>query len=115
MLSVSEYSAPRAGISEASIPPQASPRHGLRPRKARFRFAQQDYCSSTTSIRLNFRIARHPSGIDVKRGDHCLQADFSGLIRTVEAADHPISNGRRSHLRLGVLNLLPSYLAGIRP
>ena len=34
------------------------------------------------------------------------------IIDLNEAANR---NGRRSHLRLGVLNLLPSYLAGIRP
>jgi hypothetical protein len=27
----------------------------LRPRRARFRFARSDHCSSTTSIDLNFR------------------------------------------------------------
>src|SRR6516225_4077156 len=28
-------------------------------RRARFRFARPDHCSSTTSTRLNFRVARH--------------------------------------------------------
>jgi hypothetical protein len=32
---------------------------GLRPRRARFRFARQDHCSSTTSIRLNFWMSRY--------------------------------------------------------
>jgi len=27
-----------------------------------------------------FRVARNPAKIDAKRGDHCLQADFTGLI-----------------------------------
>ena len=30
----------------------------------------------------NFRFARHPSWADAKRGDHILQADLSGRIRT---------------------------------
>jgi hypothetical protein len=30
-----------------------------------------------------FRVARNPSRIDVKRGDHFLQADIPGLIRTM--------------------------------
>jgi hypothetical protein len=30
-----------------------------------------------------FRVARHPSRVDAKRGDHFLQADFPGLIRTM--------------------------------
>ena len=29
-------------------------------RRCRSRFAREDHCSSTTSIRLNFRMARHP-------------------------------------------------------
>jgi hypothetical protein len=33
----------------------------LRPRRARFHFARQNHCSSTTSIRLNFRMRRHPT------------------------------------------------------
>ena len=36
---------------------QAIPSAWLRLRRARFRFARQDHCSSTTSIRLNFRLA----------------------------------------------------------
>jgi hypothetical protein len=46
---------------------QATPSAWLRPRRARFRFARQDHCSSTTSIRLNFRLARHPPAILAKR------------------------------------------------
>jgi len=38
-----------------------------------------------------FRVARNPSRIDAKRGDHFLQADFSGLIRTVEPGYLPVS------------------------
>ena len=34
----------------------------LRPRRARFRFARQDHCSFTASIRLNFRMGRKPLG-----------------------------------------------------
>jgi len=30
-----------------------------------------------------FRVARHPSRIDVKRGDHFLQADFPVLISSM--------------------------------
>jgi len=30
-----------------------------------------------------FRVARNPSGIDVKRGDHFLQADFPVLISSM--------------------------------
>ena len=41
---------------------QAIPSAWLRPRRARFRFARQDHCSSTMPIRLNFRLARR-SGI----------------------------------------------------
>lgn len=37
----------------------------LRPRGACFRFARQDHCSSTTSIRLNFRLARRPTIIQL--------------------------------------------------
>jgi hypothetical protein len=48
--------------------------------QSRFRFARQDQLSSTTSIRLNFRMARNPSSIDAKRGDHFLLADLSLLI-----------------------------------
>src|SRR5713101_3512807 len=39
----------------------------------------------------NFRVARNPSRIGGRRGDHFLQADFSGLIRTVEAGYLPVS------------------------
>ncbi len=45
------------GISKASIRPPSYPSAWLRPRRARFRFARQDHFSSTTSIRLNFRLA----------------------------------------------------------
>jgi hypothetical protein len=38
-----------------SMSPPGYPSAWLRPRRARFRFAQQDHCSSTTSISLNFR------------------------------------------------------------
>jgi hypothetical protein len=47
-----------AGIFKASMSPPGYPSARLRPRRARFRFARQDHCSSTTSIGLNFRIAR---------------------------------------------------------
>ena len=67
-----------------SMSPPGYPSARLRPRRTRFRFARQDHCSSTTSIRFNFRMPRNPSRVDAKRGDHFLQADFSGLIRTVE-------------------------------
>ncbi len=39
-----------------SMSPPGYPSAWLRPRRARFRFARQDHCSSTTSIRLNFRM-----------------------------------------------------------
>jgi hypothetical protein len=55
---VSEYSTLRVGIFKASIRPPGYPSAWLRPRRARFRFARPDHCSSTTSIRLNFRVAR---------------------------------------------------------
>jgi Helix-turn-helix domain len=51
-----------AGIFKASMSPPGYPSAWLRPRRARFRFARQDHCSSTTSIRLNFRMARHSGG-----------------------------------------------------
>ncbi len=44
-----------------SMSPPGYPSAWLRPRRARFRFAQQDPCSSTTSIGLNFRMRRHSS------------------------------------------------------
>jgi hypothetical protein len=37
---------------------QAIPQHGCVPRRARFRFARQDRCSSTMPVRLNFRMRR---------------------------------------------------------
>jgi hypothetical protein len=43
-----------------SMSPPGYPSAWLRPRRAYFRFARQDHCSSTTSTGLNFRIARHP-------------------------------------------------------
>ena len=46
-----------------SMSPPGYPLAWLRPRRARFRFARQDHCSSTTSIRLNFRLAHDPDGI----------------------------------------------------
>jgi hypothetical protein len=57
-VSVTEYSALRAGIFKASIRPPGYPSAWLRPSRARFRFARQDHCRSTTSIRLNFRFGR---------------------------------------------------------
>jgi hypothetical protein len=83
--SASEYSAFRGGIFQASrstdptriwkqrkeqIPallfivsmsPPGYPSAWLRARRARFRFARQDHCSSTTSFGLNFRMRRNPS------------------------------------------------------
>jgi hypothetical protein len=77
-LSVSEYSALRGGdfqgikvyrsnedleAAQVQVPalpfivsmsPPGYPSAWLRPRTARFRFARQDHCSFTTSIRLNF-------------------------------------------------------------
>jgi hypothetical protein len=47
-----------------SMSPPGYPSAGLLPRRARFRFAQQDHCSSTASVSLNFRMARHPAGMD---------------------------------------------------
>ncbi len=41
-----------------SIGPPGYSSAWLRPRRARFRFTRQDLCSSTTSIGLNFRMAR---------------------------------------------------------
>ena len=38
-----------------------------------------------------FRVARNPSSIYAKRGDHFRQADFAGLIGTVEAGYLPVS------------------------
>jgi hypothetical protein len=52
----------RAGIFRAPIRPPSYPSAWLRPRRARFRFARPDHCSSTTSIRLNFRVARDSGG-----------------------------------------------------
>ena len=65
--SVSEYSALRAGIFKASIRPPGYPSARLRPRRACFRFTRQEHCSCTTSIRLNFRLARDTTGIGNRR------------------------------------------------
>jgi len=55
----------RRGFSRRRYDHQAIPQHAawLRSRRARFRFARQDHCSSTTSIRLNFRFARYSGTI----------------------------------------------------
>jgi hypothetical protein len=45
-----------------SMSPPGYPSTWLRPRGARFRFAWQDHCSFTTSIRLNFRMGHKPLG-----------------------------------------------------
>jgi hypothetical protein len=50
----------------------------LRPRRARFRFAQYDRCSYTTSIGLNFLMRRDPGGIAKTKPDHI--AEWPGLI-----------------------------------
>ena len=47
-----------------------------------------------------FRLARNPSEIDAKRGDHFLQADFSGSIRVspegnLEFANHLLGTSVR--------------------
>jgi len=84
---VSENSAFRAGIVKKSrsadpmriwewrkeqvpalpfIVPMSPPGYSsawLRPRRARYRVAQQAHCSSTTSSRLNLRLVRHSPGI----------------------------------------------------
>ena len=91
-LSVSEYSTLRAGIFKASTRPPGYPSAWLRPRRARFRFARQDHCSSTRSIRLNFRFARNPTRIDGKCGDHFLQADLNEAARAADATRE--ANGR---------------------
>jgi hypothetical protein len=70
------------GFSRHRYDHQAIP-HRLRPRKARFRFAWQDHCSSTMPIRLSFRLPRNTSRIDAKRGNHFLQADLPGRSRVV--------------------------------
>jgi hypothetical protein len=48
------------------------------------KLTNQDLASQNVPTSLltqnNFRFARDPSRIDAKRGDHCLQADFTGLI-----------------------------------
>jgi hypothetical protein len=49
------------------------------------------FCKRRLTVIDNFRIARHPPRIDAKRRDHFLQADFSGLIRPVEAGYRPVS------------------------
>jgi hypothetical protein len=41
-----------------SMSPPGYPSAWLRPRRARFRFARQDHCSSATSIGLNSRMRR---------------------------------------------------------
>ena len=64
---VSEYSALRAGIFKASMRPPGYPSAWLRPRRACFRFTRQNHCSSTTSIRLNFRLARDSPQIGLVR------------------------------------------------
>ncbi len=48
-----------AAIYRLDQPTRLSPAWS-RPGTARFRFARQDNCSSTPSIGLDFRMARHP-------------------------------------------------------
>jgi len=45
------------GFFKAWIKAPGYPSAWLCPRRARFRFARQDHCSSTTSFGLNFRMA----------------------------------------------------------
>jgi organic hydroperoxide reductase OsmC/OhrA len=54
------------GFSRHRYRPPGYPSAWLRPRGARFRFAREDHCSSTTAIRLNFRLRRHPPTIGSK-------------------------------------------------
>ncbi len=41
--------------------------------------------------RNDFRLARNPSRVDAKRGDHFLQANISGLILTVGLGYLPVN------------------------
>ena len=58
-----------------SMSPPGYPSAWLRPRRARFRFAQQDHCSSSASCGRNFRMGR-----DTGRADCWVKAttDCSG-------------------------------------
>src|SRR3984893_5134069 len=47
----------------------------LRPRRARFRFAREDHVSSTTSIGLNFRLARDPPETGGECSDRLLHCE----------------------------------------
>src|SRR5215469_9189420 len=63
-------------------------------RRARFRFARPDHCSSTTSTRLNFRVAplneaKYQISISTEYGHSCpsllrLKFDLTGTPRLVE-------------------------------
>jgi hypothetical protein len=73
-----------------SMSPPGYPSAWLRPRRARFRFARQDHCSSTTSIRLNFRFARHPPGIGLchlANGKTIIKAEYAS-VGLFHLADH---------------------------
>jgi len=61
-----------------SISPPGYPSAWLRPRRARFRFARQDHCSSTPSTRLNCRMA----GGSPKISGSAAELPFGGSLRS---------------------------------
>src|SRR5271156_3398075 len=87
----------RAGIFRAPIRPPSYPSAWLRPRRARFRFARPDHCSSTTSIRLNFRVARDSDGAvmaSLALADGCLSLWFKQVNRQTREETFAFSCGR---------------------
>jgi hypothetical protein len=80
-----------------SISPPGYPSAWLRPRRARFRFARQDHCSSATSIGLNFRMPRH-SGTIAKAGNKTTSIVYRLLIDSALSENMEFSNscGRKS-------------------
>ena len=119
-LSVSKYSAPQAGIFKASIRAPGYPSALLPSCIARFRFARPDHCSSTTSFRLNFRVARHLKlhtlhafhgnvGFVVLTKDeliHALQNEVRILLHLISKVDPAILDYRLSPKQRSLLELL---------
>ncbi|MGA8144836.1 MAG: hypothetical protein WB987_13185 [Candidatus Acidiferrales bacterium] len=68
----------------------------MRPRRARFRFARPDHCSSTTSIRLNFRVARHLKLPTL----HAFHGNVGFVILTKDELIHALQNEVRILLHL---------------
>src|SRR5712692_11474253 len=77
----------RSGVFGQPVPRASAPRSR--------NFPEADFWPVSSGVHPshNFRVARNPSRIDAKRGDHFLQADFTGLIPpwkpdSLRLADH---------------------------